>query len=95
MKKTFVVIFGLMALMGMMNCFLLEPALAVKEQFSLDQTEDSDCCFLCCSTHHQWVSPLSLDFLPSLFQSADVVPSNLSLYSDPARGSIFHPPLAF
>lgn len=97
MKKTIPFLLALTALLGTLNCGLLEPALA----YQLESTsasagdEDADCCFICCSVHHQWITAQSYEFL-----SLDPLSDGFALIAaraalDPPSRSIFHPPSVF
>jgi len=96
MKKVAYYTLALIALIGLLNCSLIEPAFACKESLSHSTaSDDLDCCFIHCSIHHQYVSASSSEFPATTNQSNPFVSLHLDLHSDPALGSIFHPPLAF
>src|SRR3989338_3068257 len=95
MKKHVLVLLAFVALFGVINCTLLEPALAYQEDKATStETQTSDHCLLCCSMHHQWISQSSSEFAINNHQSNQHIPLHFDLHSDPAIGSIFHPPLA-
>lgn len=94
-KKAVLIIIAFVALVGILNCVMIEPALAYKEDPAASQTDEAHCCFICHSSHHQWiVSSISSDF-PYLVLTGPTVLQELQFLIDPPAGSIFHPPLAF
>lgn len=93
-KKIFLVLIAIVALVGILNCVMIEPALAYKEDPAASQTDKAHCCFICHSSHHQWIaSSISSDF-PYLVLTGSPVLQELQFLIDPPAGSIFHPPLA-
>lgn len=92
MKKNVRVLFVLMALSGMMNCFLLEPALAAQEETVCLSDDGCDCCFVCCSFSHQILQKTVVPFNPSMNISV-FIPSSIPVPQDIPASSIFHPPL--
>ena len=94
MKKALVCLFAFVALVGIINCVVIEPAHAYKEDKAVSSTDDAKCCFFCCSLHHQWL-PLTpgLKVFTNLTAMLFVSPA-FSFAPDPPAGSIFHPPLA-
>lgn len=84
-----------MALAGLINCVVIEPAHAYKEDKAVSSSaDDSKCCFFCCSIHHQWLpSTPGLKVFTNLTAMLLVSPA-FSFAPDPPTGSIFRPPLA-
>ena len=93
MKRILIGLIAFVALAGMLNCVVLEPAHAYNEDKVVsDTSDDSECCFFCCSVHYQWLpSTPSLKVLTRLFAML-FIPSAFSFTPDPPTGSIFHPP---
>ena len=95
MKRPILFIFALIALAGVLNCMLIEPAFACKDEAAhSEQSGDSDCCFIHCSMHHQWVTSGSSTLFHNALSSADYIPAGNTFHHDSPSGSIFHPPLA-
>ena len=95
MKNVAYIFLALVALIGILNCALIEPAFAFKEEAShASSSTDFDCCFFHCSMHHQWISASTSKFAANNLQSNQFVHFRLDLHSDPVLGSIFRPPLA-
>ena len=95
MKRTILFIFSLVALIGILNCVLIEPAFAYQDQAAHPEyNEDSDCCFIHCATCHQWVPSTPLTVTHNV-QPLDVsIPESPSFHPDSPVGAIFHPPIA-
>ena len=94
MKKHVLVLLAFVALFGVINCALLEPALAYQEDKAAStETQTSDHCLLCCSAHHQWIPTSSTELITNNHQSSQFASFRLTFHTDPAIGSIFHPPL--
>ena len=93
MKRILISIFTILALAGIINCTLVEPAFAYKDDPAVAQEEESHCCSLCHSMHHQWVNPE--DFENNLFPPvcAETLIAFIPSRIDPPAGSIFHPPI--
>ena len=95
MKRAFVGLMAFVALAGLINCVVIEPAHAHKDDKAVSSSaENSKCCSFCCSVHHQWLpSTLSVKAFTNLIAML-FIPAALSFAPDPPTGSIFHPPLA-
>ncbi len=93
MKKGLRVLFAVIALFGIMNCFVLEPALAAHQEISCTSDDGCDDCFLCCSFHHQLVPSTPVQFSPVSPVSAFIETAAITPIDAPSF-SIFHPPLA-
>jgi hypothetical protein len=94
-KRLFIFLFAFLALTGIINCTLLEPAFAYKEDTAACASDnDSDCCFICCTMHHQWLSPAGASVYHRLVLSDNLLALPFTVQMDPPLGSIFHPPTA-
>lgn len=94
MKKGFLVLFSLIALIGIMNCVLLEPAFAYKDEaVHSESNEDSECCFIHCTTCHMWMTSQSSTSLYNASPAGDLIPGTLAFHHDSPAGSIFRPPI--
>ena len=93
-KREIISVIAFVALIGIFNCVLVEPAIAYKDDPVVSQNEETHCCFICHSMHHQWLTPKTSTVSP------DVIPSQGAFWPtdyfrlDPLPASIFHPPLA-
>lgn len=85
---------ALVTLVGIFNCILIEPAFAYKEDPAASQKDEAHCCFICHSSHHQWIAGGSSSDFPHLIPTASAVLQETQFLIDPPAGSIFHPPLA-
>ncbi len=95
MKKHIFFILGIFALVGILNCTLIEPAFACKDEVThSEQAGDSDCCFIHCSMHHQWFASGTSTLFHNFSCSADFISASVTFHLDTPPGSIFHPPLA-
>ncbi|MDP3920372.1 MAG: hypothetical protein Q8R76_06165 [Candidatus Omnitrophota bacterium] len=95
MKKGILVLFSLVALLGILNCVLIEPAFACKDEAPhSEQSGDSDCCFIHCSMHHQWVTAGATALTFNSASAGDYVLNSNTFQPDSPVASIFHPPLA-
>lgn len=94
MKRTLLFIFAFVALAGILNCAVIEPAFACKDEVvHSEQSGDSNCCFIHCSMHHQWVASSTIQLKHNI-AVADFIPASFDFHHDSPAGSIFHPPLA-
>ncbi len=96
MKTATPIFFALLALTGLANCVLLEPALAYQDEamHSDSAAEDSDCCFIHCAICHQWtISDDQILTHPNSLSNTALF-EDISFYRGSVSGSIFHPPLA-
>lgn len=91
-KKTFLLFLAYVALAGIINCVVVEPAFAGKEDGAAAQQDESHCCFICHSSHHQWVPAGNGMHLPAPFVKADFIAIEGSFYPGSFSASIFHPP---
>lgn len=94
-KKVILIIVAFVALAGILNCVLIEPAFAYKEDFAANQKDEAHCCFICHSSHHQWIAGNISSDIPYLVPAGPPVLQELQCLIDPPAESIFHPPLAF
>lgn len=92
MKKTIRILFSLIALAGVINCFLLEPALAFHEDAVCVSPDGCDDCLVCCSFNHQAI-PLVTDPFTHAHQVSVFIEMSLFTRFDSPSFSIFHPPL--
>jgi hypothetical protein len=92
-KKTFLLALAFVALAGIINCTVIEPAFAYQEDEAACQTEnEAHCCFICSPAQHQWISSTSA-LAPHQMIRADRFSFPQTDYPiDPPLRSIFHPP---
>jgi hypothetical protein len=95
MLKKHLWILAVVALLGFVNCVLVEPAFACNEDAADCSMPECHCCLTCNSAAHQWVAPQSFEGLdiPDLINGINV--SSAEIPVDPPLGSIFHPPTPF
>ncbi len=93
MKKSFHILFALVALLGIVNCLVLEPALAFQKETVCASDDGCDDCFVCCAMNHQILPSPAIQFLPVNAVSR-YIPASFSISLDSPSFSIFHPPLA-
>lgn len=94
MKKIWITSFAFVALLGILNCALLEPAFACKDEAThSEQSGDSDCCFIHCSMHHQWVVSSAALLNHNILNLHHAFSAAFSFTPDPPLGSIFRPPV--
>ncbi len=93
-KKIVLTLIALITLAGIINCVLIEPALAYKDDPAVSQQEETHCCFICHSMHHVWISPEGSATIPSVLPALGALYLSFVLRIDPPVGSIFHPPLS-
>jgi hypothetical protein len=94
-NRTFFSVFVLIALIGIANCVLIEPAFACHSNVAKCAKEATPSCSMCMPGHHQWI----------VFQDGNAGNEQpyvsiyrrfaLSVNIDPPLGSIFHPPTHF
>ena len=94
MKKTFWFLFIFAALAGILNCALIEPAFACKDEIPHSDSEETECCFIHCSMHHQWAPSSSTVLLHQTAFSGNYIPAASTFRVDSPIEPIFHPPLA-
>ncbi|OGW81067.1 MAG: hypothetical protein A2Z83_01575 [Omnitrophica bacterium GWA2_52_8] len=92
MKKNLRIFLAVAALSGIINCFVVEPAIAVQEETVCLSDDGHDCCFVCCSFNHQILQSSSASFSPSMGLSG-FVSSSSPVRPDVPVKTIFHPPL--
>ncbi|HNX69266.1 MAG TPA: hypothetical protein PKI45_07255 [Candidatus Omnitrophota bacterium] len=95
MRKKFIWILAIVALIGFVNCVLVEPAFAYQEHAAGSSVNDSHGCMICNTGAHQWIAlqPVLPIGVPD-FTHAVYLPS-INIPIDPSLGSIFHPPTLF
>jgi hypothetical protein len=86
---------ALFALAGILNCALIEPAFAYKDEAAHSESseEDSDCCFIHCSMHYQWLAANSSALFHDAAPFTDYIPVSSTFRVDSPLEPIFHPPL--
>jgi len=95
MRKGYVWIVAVVALLGMANCVLVEPAFACEDAAGTCSTPICHDCLVCGSAGHQWLAPQTSQLLsiPGLANAINI--SSVVIPVDPPFGSIFHPPTPF
>jgi len=91
-KKTLILLLAFIALAGIINCMVVEPAFAYKEDSADTQQDEAHCCFICHSVHHQWAPASNGMHFPVPLIKADFVPNEGSFYLGSFASSVFHPP---
>lgn len=95
MKVALIKFFAFIALMGLVNSSVIEPAICFfHDEATSQQQESSHCCVVCHTGHHQSLLPthIQIDLLNSN-SSGWVETVDAALLNPPLR-SIFHPPLS-
>jgi hypothetical protein len=87
-------VIAFIALIGIFNCVLIEPALAYKDDPVESQNEETHCCFICHSMHHQWLPSETSTVTLDAVSSQGAFWPTVDFHLDPLPASIFHPPLA-
>lgn len=94
-KRISIFFLALIAFLGVINCIVIEPALAQLDshhtQFSGE--EDGHCDFICHSSHHLWDADSILTALNQPLASEASFVSTFLQETDPPLAGIFHPPL--
>lgn len=95
MRKGYIWILAIVALLGMANGVLVAPAFACEKDAADCPMAECHCCLTCNSASHQWIAPQASQLLdiPGL-ANAIHIPS-VTIPVDPSLGSIFHPPTPF
>jgi len=93
MKKFALFVFGVVALVGMLNCTIIEPAFAYQDECAAT-CQDATHCSLCHFSHHQWVNPQNLASAVSLLPARVISLEMQNVVLESPQGSIFHPPIA-
>jgi hypothetical protein len=92
-KKTFLLALAFIALAGIINCMVIEPAFAYQEDETACQTEsETHCCFICNSAQHQWISSVPTLVAHQMVRSDKFSFSQTDYPGDPPLRAIFHPP---
>ena len=91
-KKAIIIFLAFVALAGIINCMVVEPALAYKEDSAVAGQDEAHCCFICHSAHHQWAPAGNGMHFPAPLIKADFVPNEGSFYLGSFASSVFHPP---
>lgn len=94
MKPQFIRIFGFLALLGIVNAALIEPAICYTNDSAIQHQEESeDCCAVCHPAHHQGVIRDNMHFdFDAIRLNEFISSSEFTLLEIPTR-SIFHPPI--
>lgn len=87
------------ALVALSNSLIIQPAMEIQKKHVTSHAQEncgdeSQCCFICHPTHHQWMSNRVSDSSKPLTVSAAYQSQTFSFQPDPPVGSIFRPPLA-
>ncbi len=94
MRKFLLFTFTFIALLGILNCALIEPAFAYREDESACQTNDNcDRCFICNSNHHQWIDTQNLVNPSCLIPTTVISLEVKDMVLESPQGSIFRPPI--
>lgn len=92
MKKLVFTLIAFVALMGFLNCVLIEPALHFQEGSSVSQVDKTHGCVICQSGHHQWTAPEASMVVSNTPSFGFKIPLSVDLNKDLFPASIFHPP---
>ena len=94
MRKSILLTVALFALVGIIHCVLIEPALAYQEDCQASEgAEEAHCCFVCSPSHHQWFpSQVSANSFDTLSWN-DLIHATTHLSLDSPVRPIFHVPL--
>lgn len=92
MKKGLRILFAFIALLGMANCFVLEPALAAHEESVCVSPDGCDDCLVCCSFNHQ-IIPVTVSGLAPMHAISPFIEINSLTRFDSPSFPIFHPPV--
>ena len=92
MKKMVFALIAFVALIGFLDCVLIEPALEYSKCPSMSQTDETHGCMMCQSVYHQWTAPEASAFVSRTPSLGMRVPLSSDLYEDIFPASIFHPP---
>jgi hypothetical protein len=95
MNVLLIKIFACIALMGLVNSTVIEPAICFShDEAASQQQESSHCCVVCHAGHHQSLLPTHIQInLLNSNPSGWVETVDAALLNPPLR-SIFHPPLS-
>jgi hypothetical protein len=95
MRKGYIWILAIVALLGMANCVLVETAFACEEDATACSRPDCHCCLTCNAANHQWIAaqPFQSLSIPDLANAINIQSAEIPV--DPPLGSIFHPPTPF
>lgn len=91
-KRLFIFCFTFAALVGILNCTVIEPAFAYDnhcESACQEETNCSSCHFL----HHQWAGFQKSTDISGLLQVTFLSSELNNLIPESPQGSIFHPPI--
>lgn len=92
--KNVIFIVAVIALVGIFNCVVVEPAYAQihEHQETHEQESDGHCDVICHLSHHVWnVESQSILFEQPLVETQAVLHSIQAVPNPPVKG-IFHPP---
>ena len=87
----------LVAVIALGNAFIVQPAMEIQKKHIASHAQEnngdeSQCCFICHPSHHQWVAPTWPGGATRLVSTEPYLHKTSDLHSDPPIGSIFHPP---
>lgn len=94
MKRLPIAFIALVAFLGIVNCMVIEPALAQLDSHHTEFAgeEDGHCDFICHSSHHLWNVGSSDTVINQPLQSLGSIILAFTAEPDPPLSSIFHPP---
>ena len=92
MRKMVFALIAFVALIGFVNCVLIEQALHHDESPSASQTDKTHGCMICQSVHHQWTAPEGTTVVSPTTPLGMRIPLSVDLDKDLFPASIFHPP---
>lgn len=94
MKRLPITFIALVALFGVINCMVIEPALAQLDSRHTEFAgeENGHCDFICHSSHHLWNVDSSDAAINQSLQSLGSITLTFTEEPDPPLSSIFHPP---
>jgi len=95
MRKGYVWILAIVALLGMANCMFVEPAFACNQDTDACSVPASHGCLVCNSASHQLAILQSFPPLDIHGSSGPVIVPSAKITLDPPPGSIFLPPTIF
>jgi hypothetical protein len=91
-KRTVLTVVAFLALLGIANCALIEPALASHDNVAKCADEATPCCSRCNPFHHQWAGPQDVFDVNNQGVFVLYSPAPAIATIDPPVGAIFHPP---
>lgn len=91
----------MVGLIALGNQLIVQPAIEIQKRHIAAHAQEenggdeSQCCFICHPTHHQWIANNSASGIKQTVSTSYVYYNTSAAYPDPLIGSIFRPPLAF